>query len=111
MDRILNKIGQILDAVLIVGTVSIVILGIVVLNFAASENNKYHDAYMTIFRVEEIEDENAFLLDSNGHEWIWELEGNEEWGIDDYVAALMDDNKTTNIYDDIIMKIEKVKVP
>ena len=28
----------------------------------------YKDAYMTIFYVEEIEDENAFLLDSNGHE-------------------------------------------
>lgn len=71
----------------------------------------YKNAYITIFHVEEIESENAFLIDNNGHEWIWELEGNEEWVIGDYVAALMDSNKTMNLYDDIIIKIEKVKVP
>jgi len=43
------------------------------------------------------------FTDTNGDEWIWY--GTEDWAVNDMAAAIMDDNKTIDIHDDIIVKV------
>lgn len=61
------------------------------------------EIYPQAFVVGDIEDDTLVLVDSNENEWIWE--GIEDYAIGDIVAAIMDDNDTTIIYDDMIIMI------
>ena len=61
------------------------------------------EIYPQAFVVGGIEDDALILVDGNENEWIWE--GVEDYAIGDVVAAIMDDNNTTIIYDDMIMMI------
>lgn len=45
------------------------------------------------------------MLDDYGHVWMWEGEGVE---VGYNYKLTMDDNHTTDIYDDVIKKIEKI---
>lgn len=61
------------------------------------------EIYPQTFVVSDIEDDVLVLIDYNENEWIWE--GAEDYAIGDIVAAIMDDNDTITIYDDVIITL------
>lgn len=77
--------------------VAIVILFILLTVSASAE------IYPQVFVVGDIEDDTLILIDCNENEWLWE--GVEDYDIGDIVAAIMDDNNTTTIYDDAIVTL------
>ena len=50
----------------------------------------------------------VYLTDWDGNEWVWE--GAEDWDVGDYAAAIMDTNRTDNIYDDIIIDLRYTRI-
>lgn len=77
--------------------VTIVILFVLLAVSASAE------IYPQAFIVGNIKDDTLILIDCNGNEWLWE--GAEDYDIGDIVAAIMDDNDTMIIYDDIIVTL------
>lgn len=61
------------------------------------------DFYSTLFRVEQIEQNTATLIDCNGFLWLYDEP--EDMEIDDYYTAVMDDNGTDEIFDDRIVSL------
>ena len=61
------------------------------------------EIYPQTFVVNDIENDVLVLVDYNENEWIWE--GAEDYAIGDIVAAIMEDNNTITIYDDVIITL------
>lgn len=63
------------------------------------------EEYPKSFIINEVDYENhiLYLHDFNGEEWIYEE--TDDWTPGDFVAAIMDDNGTLEIYDDIIIML------
>lgn len=79
--------------------VILVVIGIVLMTEAKA------DVYSTLFKVEKVDriEDVAILVDCTGHEWLYtEPEDMEE---DDFYTAVMDDNGTELVYDDVIISI------
>ena len=64
------------------------------------------ELYPKTFIVSYVDYENnlLYLQDFQGHEWI--CEDCEDWTENDIAAAIMDDNDTQEIYDDIIVVLQ-----
>ena len=61
------------------------------------------EIYPQTFVVNDIENDVLVLVDYNENEWIWE--GAEDYAIGDIVAAIIEDNNTITIYDDVIITL------
>ena len=63
------------------------------------------EEYPRLFIVTDLDYDNDIVIftDINGEEWEWS--GIEDWMIDDFAAAIMEDNGTSVIYDDTIIKV------
>lgn len=59
--------------------------------------------YSTLFRVVQIESNTATLVDCNGSSWLYDEP--EDMEVDDFYTAVMDDNGTDEIFDDIIVSL------
>lgn len=59
--------------------------------------------YSTLFRVDWIESNTATLIDCNGFTWLYDEP--EDMEVDDFYTAVMDDNGTDEIFDDIIVSL------
>lgn len=59
--------------------------------------------YSTLFRVDWIESNTATLIDCNG--FTWEYSDPDDMEVDDFYTAVMDDNGTDEIFDDIIVDL------
>lgn len=64
------------------------------------------EIYPQAFVVSEVnyEENTILLVDYNGEGWLWK--GIEDYEVGDIIAAIMDDNETETIYDDIIIIIQ-----
>ena len=91
---ILNAIDSLIIIALLSGAVYIV------LSHSQTE-------YTQVFEVVEIDDDLVYLIDDNGNEWIWE--GTEGWKVGDFATAIMNTNRTNEIYDDIITDLRIIE--
>lgn len=80
--------------------VAMMILCLVMICYVASA-----EIYPQAFVVSEVsyEENTILLVDYNGEGWLWK--GIEDYEVGDIIAAIMDDNETETIYDDIIVII------
>lgn len=86
----------------LVSLLAIIALVALVCNFAMCA---CAEQYPRLFIVTNLDYDNDIVTftDLNGEEWEWI--GVEDWMVDDFAAAIMDDNGTPVIYDDTIVKI------
>lgn len=91
---ILNAIDSLIIIALLSGAVYIVL-------------SQPQTEYTQVFEVVEIDDDLVYLIDDNGNEWIWE--GTEGWKVGDFATAIMNTNRTNEIYDDIITDLRIIE--
>lgn len=83
-------------------TIIILLLANIVSLYAKANqlNNHLYALTTCVVTVDEITD-TVTVEDNNGN--LWDFFGCEDWAVGDICSMLMDDNGTTEIYDDIII--------
>jgi hypothetical protein len=86
----------------LISLIAIIALVTLICNFAICACAEQYPRLFIVTNIDYDSDIVTFT-DLNGEEWEWE--GVEDWMVDDFAAAIMDDNGTPTIYDDSIIKI------
>lgn len=81
------------------------IFSLAILTIIFSIFTAHAEQYPKTFIVDSInyDTDTITFIDANDEEWIWY--GTEDWAINDMAAAIVDDNETIYIHDDVIVKI------
>lgn len=94
---------RLLPALILIGLALIILTGMIHMTCAPTETET--ELYANCGTVTAIDRENdsVTFTDSTGHAWMFS--GAEDWMVGDTVAAIMNDNGTANVTDDIIVSV------
>jgi hypothetical protein len=100
-------------SIAMVSAIAIAMVGIMIATLPvpgkAAENveTDKHELYSALFMVKSIDEDNAVLnlINCNGNEFKYDK--TEGWNVGDYMTAIMDNNGTEGIFDDIIISVNK----
>lgn len=97
---------RLLPALILIMLVLIVLTGMIgMIGIMCAPTETESELYANCGTVTAIDRENdsVTFTDSTGHAWMFS--GVEDWQLGDTVAAIMNDNGTANVTDDIIVSV------
>ena len=83
--------------------IAAVLAATILIILAACSAPKPSETYASVATVTEVnyDTDTVICIDAAGN--LWEFTETDDWQVGDLVALLMDNNGTSNIYDDIIL--------
>lgn len=93
---------RLLPALILIGLALIMLTGMIGICAPTETESELYANCGTVTAIDR-ENDSVTFTDSTGHAWMFS--GVEDWQLGDTVAAIMNDNGTTNVTDDIIVSV------